>query len=75
MKIKRDGKVMRQWVRRWQQAGVELELMRREEIQQANTRQAIENLDDAFEAASRQRGPSDHSGFEQQQAWFHRRRS
>ena len=77
MKIKHDSKVMlmRQWVRRWQQAGVELERMRREEIHQANTRQAIENLDDAFESALRHHIPSSHSGFEQQQALFHKRRS
>lgn len=66
---------MRQWVKRWQQAGVELERMRRDEIHQANTRQAIENLDDAFESALRHHVPSNHSGFEQQQALFHGRRS
>lgn len=74
MKIKCD-KVMSQWVKRWQQTGVELEHMRREEIRHANTRQAIENLDDAFESALRHHVPSNHSGFEQQQALFHRRRS
>ena len=75
MKIKCDNKVMYQWVKRWQQAGVELERMRHHEIRHANTRQAIENLDDAFESALRHRTPSSHSGFEQQQALFHKRRS
>ncbi len=71
----KDNKDMRQWVRRWQLAGVELEHMRREEIRHANTRQAIENLDDAFESALRHHVPSSHSGFEEQQALFHRRLS
>ena len=75
MKTKCDNKVMHQWVKRWQQAGVELERVRRDEIRQANTRQAINNLDDAFESALRHHVPSTHSGFEQQQALFHRRRS
>ena len=75
MKTKCDNNIIHQWVRRWQQAGVELERVRCEDIRQANTRQAIENLDDAFESALRHHVSSSHSGFEQQQALFHRRRS
>lgn len=69
-----DKELMRQWVMRWRRAGIELELQRRSEIQNADTRQAIENLDDAFESALLHRSPSIHSGFELQQALFHRRR-
>ena len=72
MKTKCDNKEMHQWVKRWQQAGVELERMHHKDIHQANTRQAIENLDDAFESALRHHAPLNHSGFEQQQALFHR---
>lgn len=75
MQIKHANKEIRRWVKRWQHAGVELELMRHKDICQADTRQAIENLDDAFESAMRHHVPSSHSGFEQQQALFHRSRS
>jgi len=74
MKDKDNNMTLRQWVKRWQQAGVELERMRREQIRHADTRQAIENLNDAFESVLRHGRPSNHSGFEQQQALFHKRR-
>ena len=75
MKNNAKMKLTRHWIQRWQRAGVELENIRREDILQANTRQAIENLDDAFESALRHQVPSLHSGLEQQQALFHKRRS
>ncbi|MDO9540989.1 MAG: hypothetical protein Q7J98_01530 [Kiritimatiellia bacterium] len=75
MKSNSDMELMRRWIQCWQQAGVELESIRREDIRLANTRQAIENLDDAFESALRHQIPSIHSGLEQQQALFHKSRS
>ena len=72
---KGNDNIMLQWRRRWRQVGVELEQMRREEIRHANTRQALENLDDVFESVLRHHQPRLHSGFEEQQALFHRGRS
>ena len=75
MKSNTDIELMRRWIQRWQEAGIELENIRREDIRLANTSQAIENLDDAFESALRHQIPSAHSGLEEQQALFHKRRS
>ena len=74
MKKNSSVKLTHRWIQCWQRAGVELESMRREDIRRADTRQAIENLDDAFESALRHQVPSIHSGLEQQQALFHKRR-
>ena len=75
MKNNVNLKLTRHWIRCWQKVGVELDNIRRENIRCADTRQAIENLDDAFESALLHQVPRTHSGLVQQQAFFHKRRS
>jgi len=75
MKNNANLKLTRYWIRCWQKAGMELSKIRRENIRCADTRQAIENLDDAFESALLHQVPRMHSGLVQQQTFFHKRRA
>jgi hypothetical protein len=44
---------LRDWVRNWQVVGPRLEQLRRQEIRNANTQEAIKQFDLAFQAALR----------------------
>ena len=61
---------MLHWIETWRKAGPELARIRREEIRHADTREAIETLDDASESAFRLIPARVCSGFVEQQRWF-----
>jgi hypothetical protein len=65
---------LRAWVENWKKTGPELERMRYEEIRNADTRQAIEDLDGAFKSALLHFPPVPHSGLVEQQRLFRRLR-
>ena len=60
------------WVEIWRQAGKELEVIRRREIECADTRMAILSLGDAFESAVLHRPLAVNSGMSEMQRLFGR---
>ncbi len=71
----KEKDLIQKWVGAWQAAGPELEKIRRQQIRQADTRLAIENLDDAFNSALLHFPPRPTSGLVEQQRLFHRSES
>jgi hypothetical protein len=67
-----DG--LREWVRRWQAAGPKLAELRRRDLLQIDTQQALMNLADAFESCRLHFRPVPTSGLVAQQALFARLR-
>jgi hypothetical protein len=65
-----DDALLRRWVETWRRAGIELEHIRRVELQSIDTQQAVRHLFDGFVAEP---GPPT-SGLIEQQAWFARLR-
>jgi len=57
-------------VDRWQRLGPELEKIRKRELQNISTPQALQNLAGAFEACRQRFNPRPTSGLVQQQSWF-----
>lgn len=53
---------LREWVRNWQVVGPRLERLRRADIRNANTQEAIKQFDLAFKAALRNTPPRQTSG-------------
>jgi hypothetical protein len=66
--------MLRQWVARWQDAGPELEAMRRKEIRDADNLEILEILAPAFNHAVRTLPPRPSSGMVEMQAVFARLR-
>jgi hypothetical protein len=60
------------WVRRWQIVGPRLAELRRQELSQIDTQQALLNLADAFESCRMRFRPTPTSGLITQQALFKR---
>lgn len=69
---KEEQAQVRAWVRNWADLGPVLEEMRAEQIRSANTVQALENLNDAFDSAVWLNPPRASSGLVEQQALFAR---
>ena len=65
-----NKKDIRKRIEQWKAAGAIMEKQRRDRILNANCRQAIEALDDAFESALLHTPPRRMSGLVEQQAWF-----
>jgi len=65
-------KNIQQRIRQWKAAGIVMEQARRDMIDHASCRQAIEALNDAFESALLHTPPRLTSGLVEQQAWFSR---
>jgi hypothetical protein len=65
---------IRAWCQNWKEIGPVLEEMRAEDIRAADTVQAMEILDDAFESAVWLNPPRPSSGLIEQQAIFARER-
>ena len=66
---------LERWVRQWQAAAPRLAELRRRELMQADTKQSLLNLADAFEACRLNCRPVPTSGLVAQQALFRRLRS
>jgi hypothetical protein len=65
-----DRRLLRQWVETWRRAGIELDEIRRREIESTDTQEAIRQIfgpGDWIEAP-----PRTTSGLVEQQAWFAR---
>jgi hypothetical protein len=61
---------LKTFVDQWQQVGPELNKIRKQELQNISTPQALQNLAGAFEDCRRRFQPKPTSGLVQQQAWF-----
>jgi hypothetical protein len=61
---------LKSFVDQWQRLGPELEKIRKRELQNISTPQALQNLAGAFEDCRRRFQPKPTSGLVQQQAWF-----
>ena len=64
-----DRELMRHWVERWKLVGPQLEEIRRRELQETDTRIAVEQIFGS-EDPYRDIPPSITSGLVEQQAWF-----
>lgn len=64
----------RRWVRTWQEAGPELEQIRRDELRRLDTRQAIALLCGPADYTIPPRAPKPTSGLIEQQRWFQKSR-
>jgi hypothetical protein len=64
-----DREAMRQWVKTWQRAGEELSVIRRREIEAADTQESIRQLFGSTDLY-RDIPPRTTSGLVEQQAWF-----
>ena len=62
------------WVQCWQEAGPRLAEIRRGELQNLDTQQALLRLADAFESCRLHAPPRPTSGLVEQQAWFQKLR-
>ncbi|MEX2284537.1 MAG: hypothetical protein WEE89_18760 [Gemmatimonadota bacterium] len=69
---KADSPELKAWVATWHAAGDALAQVRRDELRQLNTAQALEQLADAFEHALRIAPILRTSGLIDQQRWFRR---
>ncbi len=67
-----DREKMKLWVDCWKSAGIELEKLRRIELDKINVPQSIEALNDAFESAIFLHKPDQYSGLIEQQRFFQR---
>ena len=65
---------LRRWVRTWEDAGPELEAIRRREIREADNLQVLAILEDAFNHSLRTLPPRPSSGMVEMQAWFRKLR-
>jgi hypothetical protein len=65
-----ERETMRRWVETWKQAGPELEAIRRKEVQELNTLEAIACLEGAFNYAVRNVPPRAHSGLVEFHEWL-----
>ena len=62
----------KEWVKTWKKAGAELEKIRRKELKEMNTVQALENLLPAFNDALQRMPLRETSGLVEQQRYFKR---
>ena len=62
------------WIHDWEQAGLVLQRSRRDALDHVDVEQAIEGLDDAFEAALFHSPPRRSSGLVELQSWLARAR-
>jgi hypothetical protein len=67
-----ERETMRRWVDVWQQAGPELELIRRREIQHIDNLKVLALLETAFNHALHTMPVRDSSGMVEMQDWFAR---
>jgi hypothetical protein len=67
-----EMKLTKKWVDAWKRAAPELERIRRNELREVSTSQAIQNLSDAFDSCLLHFKPLPTSGLVEQQAWFRR---
>ena len=67
-KTVQERELMRQWVETWKRAGPELEEIRRRDIENANTQQAVRDMFGIIPWKDFQPKPT--SGLVEQQAWF-----
>ena len=65
---------LKRWVQCWQEAGVRLAEIRRDELRRVDTQQALLRLADAFESCRLHAPPRPTSGLVEQQAWFQKLR-
>ena len=65
-----ERKDLRRWVRTWEDAGPELEAIRRREIREADNLKVLAVLEGAFNHALRTMPPRPSSGMVEMQAWF-----
>jgi len=65
-----DRELLRQWVETWRRAGLELEEIRRREIESADTREAVRQIFGSSESFFRNFEVLTTSGLVEQQAWF-----
>jgi hypothetical protein len=65
-----DRELLRQWVETWRRAGLELEEIRRREIESADTREAVRQIFGSSEALFLNLEAPTTSGLIEQQAWF-----
>ena len=68
-----DQVLLRRWVDTWRRAGVELEGIRRAEIESVDTQEAIRQIFGSRGGMAPEPGPPT-SGLVEQQAWFARMR-
>ncbi len=66
--------MMRRWVEAWNQAGPELEAIRRREVREADNLKVLALLERAFNYALRTTPPRPSSGMIEMQKWFARLR-
>ena len=66
-----DRALLRRWVETWRRAGVELERIRREELERVDTQEAVRQLFGGGDSETPEPGPPT-SGLVEQQAWFAR---
>jgi hypothetical protein len=65
-----DNDETKRWVETWKKATPELEAIRRRELREIDTQQALLNLADAFESCRQHFTPPPTSGLVEQQKWF-----
>ncbi len=65
-----EREMMRRWVQAWTEAGPELEIIRRKEIQHADNLKVLATLERAFNHATREMPPRPSSGLVEMQEWF-----
>jgi hypothetical protein len=63
---------IREWVACWKRAGATLEELRRTELRNTDTQQALMDLAGAFESCRLHHEPAPTSGLVEQQRWFRR---
>jgi hypothetical protein len=65
-----EREAIRRWVRTWEEAGPELEAIRRREVRQADNLKVLASLEGAFEHAIRSLPPRPSSGLVEMQQWL-----
>jgi len=65
-----ERETIRRWAETWEDAGPHLELVRRQDIERADTQEALAMLESAFNHATRSLPPRPSSGLVEMQHWF-----
>jgi hypothetical protein len=65
-----EREMIQRWVRTWQEAGPELQAIRRREIRDSDNLEVLAALEGAFNHALRTLPPRPSSGLVEMQSWF-----
>ncbi|HTU44294.1 MAG TPA: hypothetical protein VMF91_04495 [Bryobacteraceae bacterium] len=65
-----EREMIRRWVETWKDAGPHLQAVRHQDIERADTQEALAVLESAFNQATRTLPPRSSSGLVEMQYWF-----